>query len=89
MELIPIEGIKVHMTPGMDPRFPFTQTPLLVSAIWRVFPLSTTYGRRIFSGTGLELVTRPATIRYLDHSTTVAPPPMDSPCPELTAVRKG
>ncbi|GFV24987.1 uncharacterized protein TNCV_884531 [Trichonephila clavipes] len=26
--------------------------------------------RRVFSGTGLELVTRPATIRYLDHSAT-------------------
>ncbi|GFW20065.1 hypothetical protein TNCV_867711 [Trichonephila clavipes] len=28
--------------------------------------------RRVFSGTGLELVTRPATIRYLDHSATAA-----------------
>ncbi|GFS54163.1 hypothetical protein TNCV_2527031 [Trichonephila clavipes] len=28
--------------------------------------------RRVFSGTGLELVTRQATIRYLDHSTTAA-----------------
>ncbi|GFV18667.1 uncharacterized protein TNCV_3526021 [Trichonephila clavipes] len=27
---------------------------------------------RVLSGTGLELVTRPATIRYLDHSATVA-----------------
>ncbi|GFV70691.1 uncharacterized protein TNCV_2022551 [Trichonephila clavipes] len=28
--------------------------------------------RRILSGTGLELVTRPTTIRYLDHSATAA-----------------
>ncbi|GFV95080.1 uncharacterized protein TNCV_3708761 [Trichonephila clavipes] len=28
--------------------------------------------RWVFSGTGLKLVTRPATIRYLDHSATVA-----------------
>ncbi|GFT47023.1 uncharacterized protein TNCV_3746961 [Trichonephila clavipes] len=28
--------------------------------------------RRVFSGTGLELVTRPAKTRYLDHSATVA-----------------
>ncbi|GFT12962.1 transposable element Tcb1 transposase [Trichonephila clavipes] len=28
--------------------------------------------RRVFSGTGLELVTWPATIRYLDHSATAA-----------------
>ncbi|GFS71702.1 hypothetical protein TNCV_2995031 [Trichonephila clavipes] len=28
--------------------------------------------RRDFSGTGLELVTRPATIRYLNHSATAA-----------------
>ncbi|GFY34894.1 uncharacterized protein TNCV_154671 [Trichonephila clavipes] len=28
--------------------------------------------RRVFSGTGLELVTRQATIRYLYHSATVA-----------------
>ncbi|GFU99683.1 uncharacterized protein TNCV_3597541 [Trichonephila clavipes] len=28
--------------------------------------------RRVFCGTGLELVTRPATIRYLDHSATAA-----------------
>ncbi|GFW49231.1 uncharacterized protein TNCV_3057411 [Trichonephila clavipes] len=26
--------------------------------------------RRVFSDTGLELVTRPATIQYLDHSAT-------------------
>ncbi|GFW29373.1 uncharacterized protein TNCV_743151 [Trichonephila clavipes] len=26
--------------------------------------------RRVFSGTGLDLVTRPATIRYFDHSAT-------------------
>ncbi|GFV25369.1 uncharacterized protein TNCV_1146401 [Trichonephila clavipes] len=30
--------------------------------------------RRVFSGTGLELVTRPATIRYLYHSATAAIP---------------
>ncbi|GFT31459.1 uncharacterized protein TNCV_608781 [Trichonephila clavipes] len=28
--------------------------------------------RRVFSGTGLELVTTPATIRYFDHSATAA-----------------
>ncbi|GFU88681.1 uncharacterized protein TNCV_4443581 [Trichonephila clavipes] len=28
--------------------------------------------RRVFSGTGLELVTKPATIRYLYHSATAA-----------------
>ncbi|GFV59190.1 uncharacterized protein TNCV_2339311 [Trichonephila clavipes] len=28
--------------------------------------------RRVFSGTGLELVTKPATIRYLYRSATVA-----------------
>ncbi|GFT17649.1 uncharacterized protein TNCV_2587571 [Trichonephila clavipes] len=28
--------------------------------------------RLVFSGTGLELVTRPTTIRYLDHSATAA-----------------
>ncbi|GFW37939.1 uncharacterized protein TNCV_4631401 [Trichonephila clavipes] len=28
--------------------------------------------RRVFSGTGLELATRQATIRYLYHSATVA-----------------
>ncbi|GFT66497.1 uncharacterized protein TNCV_2966881 [Trichonephila clavipes] len=28
--------------------------------------------QRVFSGTGLEFVTRPATIRYLDHSATAA-----------------
>ncbi|GFY05722.1 uncharacterized protein TNCV_4403891 [Trichonephila clavipes] len=28
--------------------------------------------RRVFSGTGLELVTRPATFRYLDHLATAA-----------------
>ncbi|GFX04432.1 uncharacterized protein TNCV_899621 [Trichonephila clavipes] len=28
--------------------------------------------RRIFSGTGHELETRPSTIRYLDHSATAA-----------------
>ncbi|GFX90309.1 uncharacterized protein TNCV_3848841 [Trichonephila clavipes] len=28
--------------------------------------------RRVFSGTGLKLVTRQATIQYLDHSTTEA-----------------
>ncbi|GFW88759.1 hypothetical protein TNCV_4972521 [Trichonephila clavipes] len=28
--------------------------------------------RWVFSGTGLELVTRPATIRYLDHSASAA-----------------
>ncbi|GFT15426.1 uncharacterized protein TNCV_3264461 [Trichonephila clavipes] len=28
--------------------------------------------RRVFSSTGLELVTRPATIRYLNHSSTAA-----------------
>ncbi|GFU81977.1 hypothetical protein TNCV_516581 [Trichonephila clavipes] len=28
--------------------------------------------RRVLSGTGLELVTRPSTIRYLDHSATAA-----------------
>ncbi|GFX86401.1 uncharacterized protein TNCV_2562901 [Trichonephila clavipes] len=26
--------------------------------------------RRVFNGTGLEFITRPATIRYLDHSAT-------------------
>ncbi|GFT94557.1 uncharacterized protein TNCV_1490701 [Trichonephila clavipes] len=29
--------------------------------------------RRVFSGTGLELVIKPATIRYLYHSATTAP----------------
>ncbi|GFT74058.1 hypothetical protein TNCV_3707901 [Trichonephila clavipes] len=29
--------------------------------------------RRVFSGTGLELVTRQATVRYLYHSATAAP----------------
>ncbi|GFY31581.1 uncharacterized protein TNCV_4694251 [Trichonephila clavipes] len=28
--------------------------------------------RRVFSGTGRELVTKPSTIRYLDHSATAA-----------------
>ncbi|GFX96696.1 uncharacterized protein TNCV_244831 [Trichonephila clavipes] len=28
--------------------------------------------RRVFNGTGLELVTKPATIRYLYHSATAA-----------------
>ncbi|GFW95470.1 uncharacterized protein TNCV_1721721 [Trichonephila clavipes] len=31
--------------------------------------------RRVFSGTGLELVTKPATIRYLYHSATAATHP--------------
>ncbi|GFW12304.1 uncharacterized protein TNCV_2489481 [Trichonephila clavipes] len=31
--------------------------------------------RRVFSGTGLELVTRQATVRYLYHSATAATPP--------------
>ncbi|GFT39314.1 hypothetical protein TNCV_2422281 [Trichonephila clavipes] len=32
------------------------------------------FTRRVFSGTGLELVTGPSTIRYLDHSATAALP---------------
>ncbi|GFX11305.1 uncharacterized protein TNCV_2803691 [Trichonephila clavipes] len=35
--------------------------------------------RQVFSGTGLELVTRPATIRYFDHSATAASPQL-APC---------
>ncbi|GFW09121.1 hypothetical protein TNCV_315321 [Trichonephila clavipes] len=38
----------------------------------RTFELSTIPTRRVFSGTGL--VTRPATIRYLDHSAIAATP---------------
>ncbi|GFW94793.1 uncharacterized protein TNCV_4248331 [Trichonephila clavipes] len=43
-----------------------------VSAVDR-FSLHRCLTRRVFSGTRLELVTRPATIRYLDHSATAAP----------------
>ncbi|GFU03677.1 hypothetical protein TNCV_199971 [Trichonephila clavipes] len=34
----------------------------------------------VFSGTGLELVTRQATIRYLDHSATAATPITHGKC---------
>ncbi|GFX18816.1 uncharacterized protein TNCV_4143371 [Trichonephila clavipes] len=40
--------------------------------------------RRVLSGTGLELVTRQATIRYLYHSTTAAPHLWDSNLCEIT-----
>ncbi|GFU86979.1 hypothetical protein TNCV_485901 [Trichonephila clavipes] len=36
------------------------------------FNIHRSHTRRVFSGTGLELLTRPATIRYLIHSATVA-----------------
>ncbi|GFV50987.1 hypothetical protein TNCV_302481 [Trichonephila clavipes] len=48
----------------------------------RTFELSTDltcnapHTRRVFSGTGLKLVTRPATIRCLDHWATTAPDAM-------------
>ncbi|GFY25700.1 uncharacterized protein TNCV_3060321 [Trichonephila clavipes] len=34
--------------------------------------------RWVFRGTGLELVTRQATIRYLYHSATAATPPLET-----------
>ncbi|GFV37202.1 uncharacterized protein TNCV_452741 [Trichonephila clavipes] len=40
-----------------------------VSALDR-FSVHRSPSRRVLRGTGLELVTRPATIRYLDHSAT-------------------
>ncbi|GFV29737.1 uncharacterized protein TNCV_1925621 [Trichonephila clavipes] len=36
------------------------------------FNVHRSHTRRAFRGTGLELVTRPATIRYLNHSATAA-----------------
>ncbi|GFU58481.1 uncharacterized protein TNCV_697421 [Trichonephila clavipes] len=61
------------MTPELGPPL-LTITPYQredVSALDR-FNVLRFPTRRVFSGTGLELMTRPATIRYLDHWSTVA-----------------
>ncbi|GFU78962.1 uncharacterized protein TNCV_308031 [Trichonephila clavipes] len=60
-------------TPELAPPF-LTTTPHQredVSALDR-FNVHRCPTRRVFSGTGLELVTRQATIRYLYHSATAA-----------------
>ncbi|GFY00596.1 uncharacterized protein TNCV_2139911 [Trichonephila clavipes] len=61
------------MTPELAPSL-LTTTPHQqedVSALER-FNVQRCPTRRVFSGTWFELVTRPATIRYLDHSATAA-----------------
>ncbi|GFV97865.1 uncharacterized protein TNCV_2021801 [Trichonephila clavipes] len=61
------------MTPELEPPL-LTTTPHQredVSALDR-FNVNRCPTRRVFSGTGLELVTRQATIRYLYHSATAA-----------------
>ncbi|GFX73572.1 uncharacterized protein TNCV_2342771 [Trichonephila clavipes] len=40
--------------------------------------------RRVFSGTGLEPVTKQATVRYLYHSATAATPFSRNVCPPLS-----
>ncbi|GFW37882.1 uncharacterized protein TNCV_4630841 [Trichonephila clavipes] len=60
-------------TPGLAPLL-LTTTPHQredVSALDR-FSMHRCHTRRVFSGTGLELVTKPATIQYLYHSATAA-----------------
>ncbi|GFX63232.1 uncharacterized protein TNCV_3895571 [Trichonephila clavipes] len=59
------------MTPELVPPFLTTTSPQWqgVSAL-NIFNVHHSPTRWVFSGTGLELVTRPATIRYLDHSAT-------------------
>ncbi|GFW15161.1 uncharacterized protein TNCV_173081 [Trichonephila clavipes] len=62
------------MTPGLAPPLLLTTTPHHredVSALDR-FNVHRCPTRRVFSGTGLEHVTRQATVRYLYHSATVA-----------------
>ncbi|GFY28525.1 uncharacterized protein TNCV_4149561 [Trichonephila clavipes] len=61
------------MTPELAPPL-LTTTPHQredVSALHR-FNMHRCPTRRVFSGTGLELVTKQATIRYLYHSATAA-----------------
>ncbi|GFY27091.1 uncharacterized protein TNCV_2067121 [Trichonephila clavipes] len=63
------------MTPELEPPL-LTTTPHQredVSDLDR-FNVHCCPTRRVFSGTGLELVTKPSTIRYLDHSATAAYP---------------
>ncbi|GFX37864.1 uncharacterized protein TNCV_1823201 [Trichonephila clavipes] len=50
-----------------SPNYPTTPTGALDG-----FNMHCSPTRQFFSGTGLELVTRPATIRYLYHSATAA-----------------
>ncbi|GFU94001.1 uncharacterized protein TNCV_2610711, partial [Trichonephila clavipes] len=62
------------MTPELAPLSPnYHTTPKRenVSTLNR-FNVHRCPTRRVFSGTGLELVTRQATIRYLCHSATAA-----------------
>ncbi|GFX96139.1 uncharacterized protein TNCV_2290281 [Trichonephila clavipes] len=59
LELAPL-SFNYHITPHED-----------VSALNR-FKVHRCPTRRVFSGTGIELVTRQATIRYLYHSATAA-----------------
>ncbi|GFU21275.1 uncharacterized protein TNCV_1475681 [Trichonephila clavipes] len=64
------------MTPELAPPL-LTTTPHQredVSALDR-FNVHRCPTRRVFSGTGLELVTRQATVRYLYHSATAATEP--------------
>ncbi|GFX35630.1 uncharacterized protein TNCV_4469711 [Trichonephila clavipes] len=66
------------MTPELTPPL-LTTTPHQredVSALDR-FSVHRCPTRRVFSGTGLELVTKPATIRCLYHSATAATPTYD------------
>ncbi|GFS80639.1 uncharacterized protein TNCV_3870551 [Trichonephila clavipes] len=61
-------------TPELAPPHLLTTTPLQredVSALDR-FNVHRCPTRRVFSGTGLELVTKQATVRYLYHSATAA-----------------
>ncbi|GFV13867.1 hypothetical protein TNCV_523461 [Trichonephila clavipes] len=65
-------GQVTWMTPELTPPSPNYHTN------GRTFEISTDFTciappvRRVFSGTGPELVKRPAAIRYLDHSATAA-----------------
>ncbi|GFY06432.1 uncharacterized protein TNCV_3652191 [Trichonephila clavipes] len=66
------------MTPELAPPL-LTTTPHQwedVSALDR-FNVHRCPTRRVFSGTGLELMTRQATVRYLYHSATAATPPTE------------
>ncbi|GFW92997.1 uncharacterized protein TNCV_4209331 [Trichonephila clavipes] len=66
-------GQVTWMTPALAPPL-LTTTPnqwVDVSALDR-FNVQRWPTRRVFSGTGLELVTRSATIRYLDQRATAA-----------------
>ncbi|GFX82076.1 uncharacterized protein TNCV_398061 [Trichonephila clavipes] len=57
-----------------------------VSALER-FNVHRSPTQRVFSGTGLELVRRPATSRYLDHSATAATLPCGGA--DASLIRRG